>query len=44
MAMIDAGFPMKCLVCAVSCALNESGDIQLDPSLEKEKVIKVEND
>lgn len=37
MAMIDAGFPMKCLVCAVSCALNESGDIQLDPSLEKEK-------
>ena len=38
MAMVDAGFPMKCLVCAVSCALSENGDIQLDPTLEQEKV------
>ncbi|KAJ7379942.1 Exosome component 5 [Desmophyllum pertusum] len=37
MAMVDAGFPMKCLVCAVSCVLGESGDIQLDPTLEQEK-------
>jgi len=37
MAMVDAGFPMKCLVCAVSCALSENGDVQLDPTLEQEK-------
>jgi len=37
MAMVDAGFPMKCLVCSVSCALSENGDIQLDPTLEQEK-------
>ena len=38
MAMVDAGFPMKCLVCAVTCAMNESGEIQLDPTSEQEKV------
>ena len=38
MAMVDAGFPMKCLVCAVSCTLSENGDVQLDPTLEQEKV------
>ena len=36
--MVDAGFPMKCLVCAVTCTLSESGEIQLDPTLEQEKV------
>lgn len=43
MAMVDAGFPMKCLVCAVSCALGENGDIQLDPTLEQEKVLLENN-
>ena len=38
MAMVDAGFPMKCLVCAVTCTMNESGEIQLDPTSEQEKV------
>ncbi|CAH3174908.1 unnamed protein product [Porites evermanni] len=37
MAMVDAGFPMKCLVCAVTCTMNESGEIQLDPTSEQEK-------
>ncbi|XP_068731296.1 exosome complex component RRP46-like isoform X1 [Montipora capricornis] len=37
MAMVDAGFPMKCLVCAVTCSMTESGDIHLDPTLEQEK-------
>ena len=38
MAMVDAGFPMKCVVCAVTCTMSESGEIQLDPTLEQEKV------
>lgn len=38
MAMVDAGFPMKCLVCAVTCTMHESGEIQLDPTSEQEKV------
>ena len=38
LAMVDAGFPMRCLVCAVTCAVNEVGEVQLDPSLEQEKV------
>ena len=38
MAMVDAGFPMKCLVCAVTCTMNESGEVQLDPTSEQEKV------
>lgn len=38
MAMVDGGFPMKCLVCAVTCCLTEFGEIHLDPTLEQEKV------
>lgn len=38
MAMVDAGFPMKCLFCAVTSALNGSGEIHLDPTLEQEKI------
>lgn len=37
MAMVDGGFPMKCLVCAVTCCLTEFGEIHLDPTLEQEK-------
>jgi len=29
---------MKCLVCGMTCAMSESGEIQLDPTLEQEKV------
>jgi len=35
--MVDGGFPMKCLVCAVTCCLTEFGEIHLDPTLEQEK-------
>ena len=31
---------MKSLVCAVTCTMSESGEIQLDPTLEQEKVRK----
>jgi ribonuclease PH len=38
MAMIDAGYPMRCTMCSVTCAIMDTGNIQLDPTLDQEKV------
>ncbi|XP_031572270.1 exosome complex component RRP46-like [Actinia tenebrosa] len=37
MAMIDAGYPMRCTVASVTCALMDNNEIQLDPTLEQEQ-------
>ncbi|XP_062502418.1 exosome complex component RRP46-like [Corticium candelabrum] len=36
-ALMDAGVPMRGLVCAVSCAVSASGEQVIDPTLEQEQ-------
>ncbi|XP_029923202.1 exosome complex component RRP46 [Myripristis murdjan] len=37
MALMDAGLPMSCLFCGVTCAVNAEGQIITDPSAAQEK-------
>lgn len=38
MALMDAGLPMSCLFCAVTCAIDADGGIITDPTAAQEKV------
>ncbi|KAG6926286.1 exosome component 5, partial [Chelydra serpentina] len=38
MGLMDAGLPMKSLFCGVTCALDATGAIGLDPTAKQEKV------
>ena len=35
---MDAGIPMRGLVCAVACAVQQSGEETIDPTMEQEQV------
>lgn len=37
LALLDAGVPMLGLIAALTCAISESGDVVLDPSLKESK-------
>lgn len=37
MALMDAGLPMNCLFCGVTCAINSDGQILTDPTAAQEK-------
>ncbi|KAI1893676.1 hypothetical protein AGOR_G00126150 [Albula goreensis] len=37
MALMDAGLPMGCLFCGVTCAIDQEGQIITDPSAQQEK-------
>lgn len=37
MALMDAGLPMRCLFCGVTCAINSDNQIITDPSAAQEK-------
>uniref|UniRef100_A0A3B4AQG6 Exosome complex component RRP46 n=2 Tax=Periophthalmus magnuspinnatus TaxID=409849 RepID=A0A3B4AQG6_9GOBI len=37
MALMDAGLPMSCLFCGVTCAINSDGQIITDPTVAQEK-------
>lgn len=37
MAIMDAGLPMSCLFCGVTCAINTEGQIIMDPTAAQEK-------
>ncbi|XP_026519080.1 exosome complex component RRP46-like [Terrapene carolina triunguis] len=37
MGLMDAGLPMKSLFCGVTCALDATGAISLDPTAKQEK-------
>ncbi|MFT7803817.1 exosome complex component RRP46, partial [Arapaima gigas] len=37
MALMDAGLPMSCLFCGVTCAIDHDGCIVTDPTLKQEK-------
>lgn len=37
MALMDAGLPMSCLFCGITCVINTDGQIIIDPSLQQEK-------
>ncbi|CAL9684385.1 unnamed protein product [Knipowitschia caucasica] len=37
MALMDAGLPMSCLFCGVTCAINADGEIITDPTAAQEK-------
>ncbi|KPP70130.1 hypothetical protein Z043_111064 [Scleropages formosus] len=38
MALMDAGLPMGCLFCGVTCAIDRDGRIVTDPTMQQEKV------
>ncbi|XP_035240170.1 exosome complex component RRP46 isoform X2 [Anguilla anguilla] len=38
MALMDAGLPMGCLFCGVTCAIDPEGHIVTDPTAQQEKV------
>lgn len=38
MALMDAGLPMSCLFCGVTCAIDADGQIITDPTAAQEKV------
>lgn len=38
MALMDAGLPMSCLFCGVTCAIDRDGQIITDPTAAQEKV------
>lgn len=38
MALMDAGLPMSCLFCGVTCAIHTDGQIITDPTAAQEKV------
>lgn len=38
MALMDAGLPMSCLFCGVTCAIDTDGQIITDPTAAQEKV------
>lgn len=38
MALMDAGLPMSCLFCGVTCAIDSEGQIIVDPTAAQEKV------
>lgn len=38
MALMDAGLPMSCLFCGVTCAIDANGEIITDPTAAQEKV------
>lgn len=38
MALMDAGLPMSCLFCGVTCAIAANGEIITDPTAAQEKV------
>lgn len=38
MALMDAGLPMRCLFCGITCAISADGDIITDPTAAQEKV------
>lgn len=38
MALMDAGLPMSCLFCGVTCAITKEGQIITDPTTRQEKV------
>ncbi|KAG9348374.1 hypothetical protein JZ751_002109 [Albula glossodonta] len=38
MALMDAGLPMGCLFCGVTCAIDQEGQIITDPSAQQEKL------
>lgn len=38
MALMDAGLPMNCLFCGVTCAIDKEGEIITDPTAAQEKV------
>lgn len=37
MALMDAGLPMCCLFCGVTCAIDADGEIITDPTAAQEK-------
>lgn len=37
MALMDAGLPMSCLFCGVTCAIDADGEIITDPTAAQEK-------
>ncbi|XP_048120468.1 exosome complex component RRP46 isoform X2 [Alosa alosa] len=37
MALMDAGLPMSCLFCGITCVINMDGQIIIDPTLQQEK-------
>ncbi|XP_074872413.1 exosome complex component RRP46 [Carettochelys insculpta] len=37
MGLMDAGLPMKCLFCGVTCAVDAAGTVSLDPTARQEK-------
>ncbi|XP_034024472.1 exosome complex component RRP46 [Thalassophryne amazonica] len=37
MALMDAGLPMRCLFCGVTCAIHTDGEIIIDPTAPQEK-------
>ncbi|EDO43013.1 predicted protein [Nematostella vectensis] len=37
LAMMDAGFPMRCMMCGITCAITEQDELVLDPTLEQER-------
>lgn len=38
MTLMDAGLPMSCLFCGVTCAIDKDGQIITDPTAAQEKV------
>ncbi|KAM8954482.1 exosome complex component RRP46 [Pelodytes ibericus] len=40
LAMMDAGLPLRCLFCGVTCALDADGHLTLDPTAKQEKESK----
>lgn len=41
MTLMDAGLPMRCLFCGVTCAIDKDGEIITDPTAAQEKVGKI---
>lgn len=42
MALINSGLPMKFLVAAINCAINDTGDCILDPDIKQETNVQAE--
>lgn len=41
MTLMDAGLPMNCLFCGVTCAIGKDGEIITDPTAAQEKVDRI---